>query len=336
MLQAFGKISSNWQDILQDILIFIKKRWYIPVTVFLVGGAMGYLSIYRKKPTYTATISFVLSTENRQSGNFQNLVAQLGYDASTSGSENIFTGNNIVELFKSRKIVRSALFNRLPNGQLLLNFIAKAQHGANPFPADTTKFSQTQKNLLRIIVNEVANSFTVFNKNDLVFYYISAKSENPWVANYTASSMLHETARYFIETKTQVATSSLKLLEKEADSISVALRHLFQSSASVNDMTYNINPSLMFQRSSVFINQAKATALGAAYTEAVRNLEMAKINLQKETPLFRIIDEPDMPLKAEKRSALSFALFRGTVFLFLALFIMAAIRLVVYLKKTAL
>lgn len=336
MFQIFDRITDHWQDILLDILLFIKKLWYVPLAVFLIAGILSYLKIHRKRPTYTATISFVLSTENRQNGNLMNLVAQLGYDAGTSGSENIFSGDNIIELFKSRKIVSSALFNRLPNGQSLLDFIAKKHYGAGAFPADTAKFTQAQRSLQRRIIYEVINSFTVFKKNDLVFYYITATSDDPWIANYIASCMLQEAAQYFIETKTQVASSSLKLIKKETDSISTALSNVYRSSAGVNDMTYNINPSLMIQRSNILFNQAQATALGAAYAEAMRNLEMAKINLQKETPLFRVIDEPDMPLKAQKPSALRFALFRGVIALFLALFILAAVGLRLYFKKTAL
>jgi len=66
----------------------------------------------------------------------------------------------------------------------------------------------------------------------------------------------------------------------------------------VLDRTYNLNPSVTIQRSSSLFNQAKVNAFGAAYTEVMRNLEMAKLNLQKETPLFRIIDEPELPLYA--------------------------------------
>ena len=44
-----------------------------------------------------------------------------------------------------------------------------------------------------------------------------------------------------------------------------------------------------------------------AYTEIIKNLEMAKITLQKETPLIQIIDQPVFPLekvRASKRNGL--------------------------------
>jgi uncharacterized protein involved in exopolysaccharide biosynthesis len=48
------------------------------------------------------------------------------------------------------------------------------------------------------------------------------------------------------------------------------------------------------------MNQARLTALGAAYTEVMRQLEVAKINIQKETPLYQVIDEPVRPLFGEE------------------------------------
>lgn len=41
-----------------------------------------------------------------------------------------------------------------------------------------------------------------------------------------------------------------------------------------------------------------------AYGEVIKNLEIAKITLQKETPLIQIIDQPIYPLKKEKISKL--------------------------------
>lgn len=333
MIQLFDRILENPEAILRDIAKFLWKKWYILLASFAIGGAFGYWYIHRQKPTYTATISFVLSTESKQDGNLMNLVAQLSYDAGTSGSENIFEGDNIIELFKSRKIIRSALFRRLPNGQRLLDLIATEQYGVARFPDDTTKFTETQKYMLGGMISRVVNSFTVFKKNDLVFYYISATSDVPQIAQQIADCVLQQTASYFIQTKTQVAVSSLNLLKRETDSLSHVLSQLYRSTASVNDRSYNINPAFMSQRSSVLFNQSKATALSAAYIEAVRNLELAKINLQKETPLFRVIDDPDLPLMPQKKSAKRYLVLGGLAAAAFITAILVLFRLVFLLKK---
>ena len=89
----------------------------------------------------------------------------------------------------------------------------------------------------------------------------------------------------------------------------------------------------MVQRSGAFFNQAKAIALGSAYAEVMRNLELAKINLQKVTPLYRIIDEPELPLMAESKPTLKYALLSFFFFLFLILFFMSIIKITIITKN---
>ena len=59
--------------------------------------------------------------------------------------------------------------------------------------------------------------------------------------------------------------------------------------------------------------------LATAYGEVVKNLEIAKINLQREQPLYQIIDEPEMPLKVKKASKTRYILIGG----FLSFFVIA-------------
>jgi uncharacterized protein involved in exopolysaccharide biosynthesis len=282
---------------------YLLSKWYYLIIGLLVGAFWGYWINKDIKPTYSATISFVLSTESSRGGGLSGIAAQLGLDAGTNGSDNIFSGDNIIELFKSQKVVRSALLKRVDTStkQSLLNYIAVRQYakykGILPFPPNSDAFTAKQQSLFRRIAHEVANSFTVYKQDKrLIFYNINATSTDKDIAYYVAKCMLNQTSAFFIETKTSAATKGLKLLQKEADSIASVLNGNIRSTASLADRTYNINPSLMVQRSGGQFNQAKAVALSTAYTEVMKNLELAKINVQKETPLFGIIDEPDLPL----------------------------------------
>jgi uncharacterized protein involved in exopolysaccharide biosynthesis len=83
----------------------------------------------------------------------------------------------------------------------------------------------------------------------------------------------------------------------------------------------------------MLFNQAKATALSAAYIEAVRNLELAKINVQKETPLFRVIDEPDLPLAPQKKSATRYLVLVGLAATAFITVILLLFRLILLLRK---
>jgi uncharacterized protein involved in exopolysaccharide biosynthesis len=90
------------------------------------------------------------------------------------------------------------------------------------------------------------------------------------------------------------------MLQKEADSLRNVLGSAITSAGSQTDLTFNLNPAYQVQRSGALQSQASATALGQAYGEVLRNLEIAKITLEKETPLYQIIDEPTLPLERRK------------------------------------
>ena len=298
------------QEQIFRIISNVFKKWYFLLIAAIVGAAVGYIRIRAKLPVYTANISFVLSTDPRPNSGLYNLAAQLGFDAISSSPDNIFSGENIIELFKSRKLIGAALMSQVDTKprQTLLNLIARKQfkkqyNALGQFGNDIDKFTPAQKALYQQVISYVEKSFIVFKKDKkLIVYIISVSSTNPDITYYTAKLLLDETSRYFIETKTKVFASGVKLLQHEADSLATVLSGIFSSTASMNDRTYDLNPAISVQRSGSMFNQAKAAAYDAAYIEVMRNLEIAKVNLQKETPLYRIIDESDLPLLPQKES----------------------------------
>jgi hypothetical protein len=299
--------TKNRQAIFVSTFKYLLKYWYLVLLGALLGGVIGVIKVYRKKPVYIATFNFVLSTDQKDRNAFAGLASQLGFDGITSSPDNIFSGDNIIELFKSRKLIGSALQSIVDSTshQTLLNYIAqneypKAYKNLGPFNQSPTTYSPIKTKLYRKIITEVGLSFSVFKKDKkLIFYMISASSTNPNIAYYVSKYMLGETSDYFIDTKTKVAATSVKLLQHEADSLAHVISGAASNTASTIDRTYNLNPSLTVQRSGLMFNQAKVSAFGTAYGEVMRNLEISKINLQKETPLYRIIDEPELPLIAE-------------------------------------
>jgi capsule polysaccharide export protein KpsE/RkpR len=105
-----------------------------------------------------------------------------------------------------------------------------------------------------------------------------------------------------------MAKINLRMLQREADSLRGVLSGAISTTASEAERTFNLNPALQAQRAPAQKSQVRATVLATAYGEVVRHLEIAKIALQKEIPLYQIIDEPEMPLKAKKPSGLLFSL----------------------------
>ena len=60
----------------------------------------------------------------------------------------------------------------------------------------------------------------------------------------------------------------------------------------------------------------------AILIELVKQTELAKVTLRKETPLIQIIDHPIFPLKREKTGKLKGLIIGGFVFSFLIVFML--------------
>jgi uncharacterized protein involved in exopolysaccharide biosynthesis len=303
LLKSLG-LTEKMATTVAGIINFLLGKWWLILIGGLIGGGIGYWIKKKEIPVYTATYTFVLSTESKPAGNISGLASQFGIDfGGQNGSEGIFSGDNIVELFYSRRMAGEALMQKIEGSdQTLANLISRDVYGAGvtKLPDDIKRFTPAQNELFRRLQGIVLHSFQVYKKDKkLIFYAISATSKNADIAFYTAKYMLNQTAEYFIDTKTKTSTRSMALLQKEADSIVGLLGRNFQANAELTDRSFNINPSIQSQRSGTLLNQAKTTALAAAYTEVIKNLEIAKINIQKETPLYRIIDEPALPLEPE-------------------------------------
>ena len=334
MFEQFNNLSfKEWVNILLDVFFYWCRKWYLLVLAAVFSGAIGYLYKPAVKESYTATFSFVLSTETKSSG-VSGIASQFGLEVGTGGSENIFSGDNIIELFKSRKMVSYSLMHKIDNSDVnLLTYITKKLYSAAakevlPYPDNVDQFTVKQKAIFEKIASMVTGSFSVFKKDKkLIFYLISATSPYDDIAYYVARHMLDQTSQFFIETKTKVATRSLELLQKEADSLSNLLGKMFQSTAAMNDRSFNINPSILSQRAGAQLYQAKSSALAAAYTEVMRNLEIAKINIQKETPLFQVIDEPVLPLAVQRTNVSAYVYYAAYVGLLLMIVFLTIERL---------
>ncbi|HAI84715.1 MAG TPA: hypothetical protein DCL43_13705 [Chitinophagaceae bacterium] len=303
-------------DVVNKVVAFIKlllRNWLFLGCCSLVGGIIGIAIAFYTKPTYEAKSVFVLSNQPRSSG-LMNLASQFGFSLGNSGAD-AFSDDNILSLFRSVYLSERVLFKKLPNtNDNLINLYCRSlqldkgwakkdrlKH-AFPFPLSPKLMTGVQDSLFREVQDVImkSNFNVVRNDKKTNIYEIYTKSKNEMFALYFTRYIVDETTQFYIETKTKLARQNLDMLQKEADSLRTLLERSINSTAVALDNVYNLNPSLQVNRTPVQKNQAQTTVIAAAYGEVVKNLEVAKITLQKETPLFQMVDEPRMPLKAKK------------------------------------
>ncbi len=299
---------------LKSIWKFLLSKWIIILIAGIVGGAIGLIYAFNAKPKYSATLNFVLSSNSSSGGNLLGLATQFGINFGNDNND-AFSEENIITLMTSRRMVQHALFEKPKSSNAsLINIYIKENKldenwqqkprlkNAYPFPDSPQTMTLIQDSLSRVIYSSVEQNMLDVVKpyKDESIYAVTTTSKDPVFAYYLTKYLVDATSSFYIATKTSSATSNLKMLQHETDSLRSVLGGAITSAGSLTDQTFNLNPAYQVQRSGAQESQARASALGQAYGQALQSLEIAKISLQKETPLYQVIDEPTLPLIADK------------------------------------
>ena len=297
--------------ILFDLLL---HKWLIIMLAAIIGGSGGILYAYLKKPLYTGDLSFVLSDGNSQNGIFS-IANQFGIDLSGGGGNDVFSQDNVMYLMTSRKMMSRALFKTLPGTkELLINRYLSIEKiadtwkrdtrlaSAYPFPDKYDEITPIQDSLFREIYTTITSKNLSVQQPDkkVSLFKVSTSSHDELFSCYLTKYIVQESSSFYIETKTSVARQNLTMIRHEADSLQANLYRSISSSATATDRVFNLNSALQVERVPIQRSQLDATVSQAAYAEVLKNLEIAKISLEKAYPIYQLLDEPSLPLKQEK------------------------------------
>ncbi len=295
--------------VLRDWTYFLLSKWKLIMIVALIFGLIGLGLALLKKITYKSELTFVLS--NDDNNDLSSLTSQFGINLG-SGNNDAFSGDNIINLFKSLKMIQWALFQKVPGKNVkLLDIYVKENKMEKkflnddrlrhvlPFPDNDTKLTPLQDSLLRQIRTDIVEKNLTVERpdNKLSFFKIQTIFSDEVFSCYFTKYLVDATSKLYIDTKTTSARENLAMLQGEADSINHLINSAITATGSATDQVFNLNPALQIQRAPVYKSQFKATVNEAAYTEVMKNLELAKITLQKQSPIYLILDEPHLPLE---------------------------------------
>ena len=328
---------------IKDWYRFLLSKWIVLLAAGIFGGAIGVGYAFMQKPTYTATLSFALEDEKQGGGGLSGalgLASSLGIDLGTSAG-GAFSGANLIELMKSRKIVEKALLN--PNtingktqslAQYFINFNELNKNWSKnsalknilfDVEADRAKYTLQQDSILGNVYASIAGAnglLSVAQKDKKIsIINIEVKSTNELFSKTFTESIAQEVSSYYIEIKSKKARQNMEILQRQTDSIRAELNGAITGVASAADNTFGLNPAMLVRKTPGTRRQVDVQANTAILTQLVTNLEMAKVSLRKETPLIQVIDKPILPLKKEKIGKLKSLIIGG----FLAGFLMALV-----------
>ncbi len=320
---------------IKEWVAYLKTKWKLIMAISAIGGVIGFVYASFQKPTYKAVMTFVLDDAQGGGGmsGAMGLASTFGIDLGGGGGGGLFTSSNILELMKSRLVIEKTLLNSVPfnnNGKIenislaeyyiRINELREAWSKKPGFKdiqfapsSDRSHFSLQQDSILQTISGSIVkNNLTIAQKDKKVsIISIEVKTENQNFSKLFCEQLAKETSDFYIETKSKKARINVDILQKQSDSIRGELNGAIVGVASANDNVYNLNPSLNVKRTPGTRKQVDVQANTAILTQIVAQLELAKVNLRKETPLIQVIDQPILPLEKDKVSRLKSLILGG-------------------------
>ena len=307
------------------ILKYVGKKWKTIFLVGVVGCVAGLSYSIFKKTTYTATCTFVLEEESKSGllGQYAGLASMAGVSLDNAGG--LFTGDNILELYKSRSMIEKTLLSSGEfNGkkQLLIERYIdfndlrrewKDKDGINQiqFNGDAANFNRQQDSIITDLSIRFNKKYLNVAKPDkkLNIIAVEVKSTDELFARMFADKLVENVNTFYVETKTKKSAQNVQILQHQADSVRSQLNSSISGVASAIDAAPNANPLLLTLRVPSQRKQVDVQASTAVYSEIVKNLELSKISLRRETPLIQLIDTPVLPLENNRVSKIKGLIF---------------------------
>lgn len=322
----------------------LKSKWLLMLAIAVIAAIAGYFYAKSRVPIYTATTTFVLENPEGSSGlgQYAGLASMVGVDLGGGGG-GIFQGDNILELYKSRTMIEKTLLSEVSDEgktQLLIDrFIdfneLRKTWAEKPALKDIqfvrhdkrqiTRATRLQDSVLAAIAGSINKSNLTVVKPDknLSIIRVDVKTKDEFFSKKFNDQIVRNVNDFYVQTKTKKSLQNVSILKEKVDSVTKVMNGAIFTVASVADATPNLNPTRQLQRTAPMQrSQFSAETNKVILAELMKNLELSKISLLKETPLIQIVDQPEYPLQRDKLGNLKAAVF----------FSMAALALVVLFR----
>jgi len=309
----------------KEWIYFFFTKWILIVVFVIIGILLGFIYASSKKTVYIASTTFVLENGGTDNGfgQYAGIASMVGLDLGSGGGD-VFQGDNIIELYKSRTIIEQTLLCQIlfkGKKELLIDHYISSKHlrkvwSYNPDLANIKFYpyldkskqrNRLQDSIIGSVVADIRMNYLNVAKPDkkIGIIAVDLKSNDEFFAKNFNDQIVKNVNDFYVQTKTKKIISNIRILQFKTDSVRSVMNGAIYSSAAISDATPNLNPTKMVQRivplqRSQFTAESNKTIL----TELVKNLELSKMSLLRETPLIQVIDKPIYPLPKSKFSEL--------------------------------
>ena len=295
-----------------DWVSFFRSKWKLLFLSLVVGTGLGAVYSVLKDPVFHAETSFVLEEEGMGGiGQMSGLASLLGVNLGGIGGTNgLFQGDNIMELYRSDRMLEETLLSPFDKESLLVDRFIEFEELENKWASkidlSVLKFSTSKENhgvKQDSVIKEIAKLIrekqleVVKPDRKLSIIQVNVSSKDEAFAKLFNETLVSKVNTFYLETKTKKTGENLRILQLQADSVRAILDASLGNLASEQDRVPNANPLLSTATVNGRRKQVDVQTSAAVFEEIVKNLEMAKINHRINTPLIQLIDSPTFPLK---------------------------------------
>lgn len=304
-------------DPLKQLILLIQgfykeavRRWlFIGVTGFVFAG-IGVATAILLPVEYEAKLTFIIEEPGGGAGalaGYAGMASQFGIDL--GGESSAFSTDNVVELLRSRQLVTEALLSTQDAKPLINSFIDAYDLRSEwdedqrltdiQFGADK---GYLQDSLLAGIYESLIEDYLVIERVNIAsnILYVSCITQDEYFSKAMCERLVDAVAKYYVDVKTQRARKTLDFIQERTDSVAGVLSEAELELARWKDSQRSIIKAEGYLTELRL--QRQVQILNAMYAEAIKNLELSKVTLLKETPLLQVIDRPILPLKQIKLS----------------------------------
>jgi len=328
---SFGEVMSAFK-------LFIKYlfgKWWLFLIVGIIGAGSGIVYATFQKAKYQSFLSFALEENGGALSGALGLAAEFGFNLGVGGRD-IFSGDNILAILTSRKIIEETLLTtETLNGNLTTladyyNVISKSgtenensKIAKVKYPVGLARkdFSYLQDSVLFVMQKRVLQNLVAIRRDKkLNIFDISFTSPDERFSKIFTDRIVKQTTLYYTDLRTKRSQQLLNNLERRVAEMKGSARVAIKGRATIQDA--NINPALAEQGSLLQQKQLDASVYGAAYTELFKNLEVARYQFLNDIPLLQVIDEAKYPMKKIKLGRLKTGFIAGMLACILLVLVM--------------
>ncbi len=339
--------TTNVSPLLDNIIRpLLKKKWLL-LTLGFLSGVGGFFYAKFQRIQYQSNLTFVLEEGSSSSGisGALSFAAQLGFNIGSSGND-MFSGDNVIEVIKSRRLVESVFLSVDSFGGKPTTLIEYFLKNVNPLQSDMAErykgvhftdgvdrksFSYAHDSLLYFVYNTFINNHLEVDRPDrkLSIFSIRVKTGDERFTKIITDKLIYTTDSFYTEICSKKAKETLSILEQRVANMKGNLSASISNKAATQDA--NLNPAFSEAQVPLQKQQANIQVYAGAYGEMFKNLELARFQYLNKIPLIQIIDRADYPMKYLKTSKLKTAILFSV---FVTFFSMLVILTVTWLKRS--